>query len=495
MTRLVAGSATDVGLVRAVNQDHMLVAEPLFAVADGMGGHAAGEVASETALDALLGAIGAEPPEGGWTAAELGDAVRAANRAVWEEAQANPDFRGMGTTLTALALIRDGGVDRLAVANVGDSRTYRLRGEQFQQLTIDHSLVAELVAEGQIRPDEAETHPQRHVLTRALGVYPEVEVDVLLTDLQLGDRFVLCSDGLSREVSDAQIASVLRRLADATDAARELVAMAKLHGGSDNVTVVVVDVAEGDRPGGDIAAGAALQTGDGDAARTGGPDGADGGAGAGEPGGRAQPATVTIPTAAGGAPDDTLAVDLAGVRALLDEHPAPTDPAAAPAAPPAGNGTSDEEAPPKQRRLRQPRRVQRVAVGPRNRIVTVRVVVWFVALLAVLGAAYGGADWYEHAGYYVGLQSGRITIYHGRVGGLLWWRPSVVEVTGLRTSDVLSVNLNALHAGVQESSLPAARAYVRNLHRGAVTAGLGSGSAGSSAPAGALAAGPGRGLL
>lgn len=495
MTRLVAGSATDVGLVRAVNQDHMLVAEPLFAVADGMGGHAAGEVASETALDALLGAIGAEPPEGGWTAAELGDAVRAANRAVWEEAQANPDFRGMGTTLTALALIRDGGVDRLAVANVGDSRTYRLRGEQFQQLTIDHSLVAELVAEGQIRPDEAETHPQRHVLTRALGVYPEVEVDVLLTDLQLGDRFVLCSDGLSREVSDAQIASVLRRLADATDAARELVAMAKLHGGSDNVTVVVVDVAEGDRPGGDIAAGAALPTGDGDAARMGGPDGADGGAGAGEPGGRAQPATVTIPTAAGGAPDDTLAVDLAGVRALLDEHPAPTDPAAAPAAPPAGNGTSDEEAPPKQRRLRQPRRVQRVAVGPRNRIVTVRVVVWFVALLAVLGAAYGGADWYEHAGYYVGLQSGRITIYHGRVGGLLWWRPSVVEVTGLRTSDVLSVNLNALHAGVQESSLPAARAYVRNLHRGAVTAGLGSGSAGSSAPAGALAAGPGRGLL
>ena len=191
MTRLVAGSATDIGLVRTMNQDHMLVAEPLFAVADGMGGHAAGEIASETALDALLGAIGADPPEGGWTATGIADAVRAANRAVWDEAQANPDFRGMGTTLTALALVRDGDTERLAIANVGDSRAYRLRDGHLEQLTVDHNLVSELVAEGQLRPDEAETHPQRHVLTRALGVYPDVEVDVLLTDPGAGDRFLL----------------------------------------------------------------------------------------------------------------------------------------------------------------------------------------------------------------------------------------------------------------------------------------------------------------
>lgn len=463
MTRLVAGSATDVGLVRSINQDHLLVADPLFAVADGMGGHAAGEVASETALDALLGAVGAEPPSGHWTAAEIAEAVRTANQAVWEEAQANSDYRGMGTTLTALALVRDGDADRLAVANVGDSRTYRLRGDQLQQLTVDHSLVAELIAEGQIRPEEAETHPQRHVLTRALGVYPDVEVDVLVTDLRAGDRFVLCSDGLSREVSDAQIASVLRRLADATDAARELVATAKLHGGSDNITVVVVDVGDADRPGGDdpTGAGTVASPADGPAADAGGTDAGG------------TPADVTVTTVAAaatreGAPDDTLAVDLGSVQTLLDGDREP-DPTPAPSPPP-----SDPEP---TRRGR--RRAARAGSGPRNRIVTFRVVLWFVALLAVFGAAYGGADWYEHATYYVGLQGKRIAIYHGRPGGLLWWQPSVVEVTTLRSSNVEHVYRSALRSGVEEPSLPAARTYVRRIHHQAVSAGLG----GSSAPA------------
>lgn len=449
MTRLLAGSATDVGLVRRMNQDHMLVAEPLFAVADGMGGHAAGEVASETALDALLGAVGAEPSEGGWTANGIAEAVRAANRAVWDEAQANPDFRGMGTTLTALALIRDGGTERLAVANVGDSRTYRLREGHLEQLTVDHNLVSELVAEGQIRPDEAETHPQRHVLTRVLGVYPDVEVDVLLTDPAIGDRFLLCSDGLPREVPDPQIESVLRRLASPVDAARELVAAARLHGGSDNVTVVVVDVAD-----------------DSDGRETPEDPGAPGAGG------------VPAPTEArvGGTPSPADGSD----------HVAPSpEPICAPGSPAeAGTATTGPPAPTSRReRLR----AERAAMGPRNRIVTFRVALWLVALLAVLAAAYGGSYWYEHSSYYVGLRGEQVAIYHGRPGGLLWWKPQTTEVTTLQTGDVEKVYLADLRSGVVEPSLSASRAYVRNLRRQGRNAGLGS-TTGAGAPSGAAVA-------
>jgi serine/threonine protein phosphatase PrpC len=245
VTRLRAGAATDVGLVRANNQDQLLVDDPVFAVADGMGGHAAGEVASRTAVDALQIAFHDDDGSDGTGPEAVAEAVRAANRAVWEQAQAHAELRGMGTTLTAIALVpftpahgAAPGRDGLAVANVGDSRTYRLRHGQLEQLTVDHSYVAELVAEGRIDAAEAEFHPQRHVLTRALGVAPDVDVDLMTVDAEPDDRYLLCSDGLSREVTDAQIASVLRRLVDPGDAARELVAEAKRRGGNDNITVV-----------------------------------------------------------------------------------------------------------------------------------------------------------------------------------------------------------------------------------------------------------------
>ncbi|MDA8282360.1 MAG: Stp1/IreP family PP2C-type Ser/Thr phosphatase, partial [Actinomycetota bacterium] len=313
MTTLAAGSATDVGLVRAVNQDHLLVASPLFAVADGMGGHAAGEVASETALEALRRAIAAELGDGRLTASGMADAVHGANRAVWDEAQADPHLHGMGTTLTAVAVVEDEGRERLAVANVGDSRTYRLREGRLEQLTVDHSLVAELVAEGQIRPDEAESHPQRHVLTRALGVYPDVEVDVLTAELQPADRLLLCSDGLSRELTDEQIASLLRRFADPTEAARELVANAKRNGGNDNITAVVVDVLAGAAPtDADASSGGANSAVGVESIATPVPVGAGG--------------ASRVVTPAGAAADDTQAVDLAAVRAAVDTPPTDTPP-------------------------------------------------------------------------------------------------------------------------------------------------------------------------
>ncbi len=237
MTALRAGAATDVGMVRATNQDNLLVATPLFAVADGMGGHAAGEVASEVAVHALEDAydgMGEGSSDG------LGEATRAANRAVWDRAQADPDLRGMGTTLVALAFVDDD--ERLAIANVGDSRAYRWREGHLEQLTTDHNLVQELVDEGLVTEEEAPFHPQRNVVTRALGVDPDVDVDMIEAVPRLGDRFLLCSDGLGLEVEEDEVAAVLGQVADPGEAAHHLVREARDNGGKDNITVVVVDV-------------------------------------------------------------------------------------------------------------------------------------------------------------------------------------------------------------------------------------------------------------
>jgi PPM family protein phosphatase len=243
MIDLRAGSATDVGLVRTNNQDDLLLASPLFAVADGMGGAAAGEVASATALRALADEFAQVTRRAGVvpSADHLVQAAQAANRAVWEQAEANPAMRGMGTTLVALALV-DGG--RLAIVNIGDSRLYAMHHDELSQITDDHNLVAELVAQGRLSKEEAEFHPRRNIMTRALGVEPDVPVDLFMLDPEPGDRYLLCSDGLPREVKDEQIASVLRRLADPVQAAQELVDEAIRRGGNDNITVVVVDVVD-----------------------------------------------------------------------------------------------------------------------------------------------------------------------------------------------------------------------------------------------------------
>jgi protein phosphatase len=495
VTTLAAGSATDVGLVRAVNQDHLLVASPLFAVADGMGGHAAGEVASETALEALRRAIAAELGDGRLTASGMADAVHGANRAVWDEAQADPHLHGMGTTLTAVAVVEDEGRERLAVANVGDSRTYRLREGRLEQLTVDHSLVAELVAEGQIRPDEAESHPQRHVLTRALGVYPDVEVDVLTAELQPADRLLLCSDGLSRELTDEQIASLLRRFADPTEAARELVANAKRNGGNDNITAVVVDVLAGAVPTGAAPAptGAAPAPTDADAS-SGGANSAVGVESIATPVPVGAGGASRVVTPAGAAADDTQAVDLAAVRAAVDTPPTDTPPTDTPPTDTPPTDAGQVEAPAGEAGRRARRHSKRPDLGPRNRVVTPRVVLFFLLVVALLGLAYGGTAWYARSSYFVGVHRGRLTIYQGRPGGVLWWNPTITEVTGVTNGQVESLYLPGLRKGVQESSLGAARAYVANLRRRALDAGIGASS--SSVPSGAPARGGlGEGLL
>lgn len=236
MIELRAGSATDVGLVRSNNQDRLLMADPLYAVADGMGGAAAGEVASATAVNTLRDVF---EPISTPAADDLVRSAEAANRAVWDLAEANPEMRGMGTTLVALALVQE---SHLAIINIGDSRVYALHQGELRQVTEDHNLVAELVAQGRLSEEEAEFHPRRNIMTRALGVDPDVPVDLFLEEAATGDRYLLCSDGLPREVKDDHIASILRRLRDPREAAKELVDEAKRRGGSDNITVVVVDV-------------------------------------------------------------------------------------------------------------------------------------------------------------------------------------------------------------------------------------------------------------
>lgn len=230
------GSRTDVGLVRDHNEDSLAVSPPLFAVADGMGGHAAGEVASEIAIQTLI-EFAPDAPDGD----ELARAVVEANRAIIRAAQEGRGRFGMGTTMTAALLSGC----RLIVAQVGDSRAYLLHQGALQRITRDHSLMADLIESGSITEEDAKTHPQRSVITRALGSDPNTLPDIYEMNVAAGDRILLCSDGLSGMVDDALLESTLARIADPQKCANALVDEALAAGGYDNVTAVVVDVEGG----------------------------------------------------------------------------------------------------------------------------------------------------------------------------------------------------------------------------------------------------------
>lgn len=420
MVALRAGSATDVGRVRSNNQDSFLLADPLYAVADGMGGAAAGEVASALAVEALGNGFARSGPP---TAESLVSAARAANRAVWDEAEANPEMRGMGTTLVAVALVdataddADEGDDgnagtagtgpadqQLAIINVGDSRLYVLHRDQLRQITYDHNLVAEMVAEGRITPAEAEVHPRRNIMTRALGVEPEVPVDLFVEAARPGDRYLLCSDGLPREISDDLIASYLRRYADPREAARELVEEAKRRGGNDNITVVVVDVVDDSAP---PPAPEAL----------------------------AAPSPADLTTALPASPVSPAEIDRTTAVAVVDAFPPPR--------------TGSPTRPGLVRRTRS--------------ALTVRVVMFVLLLAIIVVAAGAGIVWYARATYYVGLDGDQVVVYQGRPGGVLGLDPTLREYTHVTTAQVLSSALPALRSGQEVSSLAAANSYVANL--------------------------------
>jgi len=240
--KIVWGAATHVGMLRQSNEDAFAAQADMFVVADGMGGHNAGEVASALAVKGMRDAAA-----GGFASAEsVVAAINAANAAIHLASGGPSDQRGMGTTLTAVVPLEATASEpqRMVVANVGDSRVYLWRGGELKQVSADHSYVQELLSEGFISAAEARVHPRRNIVTRALGIEGDVSADSWTLPMLVGDRYVLCSDGLVDEVDDEQIASILRASSDAQLAADTLVAAANANGGRDNVTVVVVDVAD-----------------------------------------------------------------------------------------------------------------------------------------------------------------------------------------------------------------------------------------------------------
>jgi PPM family protein phosphatase len=221
---------SDVGRQREANEDNLVLAAPLFAVADGMGGARAGEVASRMAAEAFGGR-----PEAGTAEQQLEAIAKRANRQIFDLAQRDDAHRGMGTTLTA-AMVEGGAV---SFGHVGDSRAYRLRDGRLEQLTQDHSLVAELERSGRLSPEAAEHHPQRSIITRALGPEPDVEVDTHTHPARAGDVYLLCSDGLTGMISDDEVQALLAGAGSLEDAADALVRAANQRGGKDNITVVL----------------------------------------------------------------------------------------------------------------------------------------------------------------------------------------------------------------------------------------------------------------
>ncbi|MEJ7562851.1 MAG: Stp1/IreP family PP2C-type Ser/Thr phosphatase [Ilumatobacteraceae bacterium] len=242
MAELNWGAVTNEGMIRTQNEDSLLVREGLFVVADGMGGHQAGEVASALAVSRM--ATNLEGTPGRLDA--LIASIRDANADIFDAAATDASQQGMGTTVTAVVVIATpSGDEALGLANVGDSRTYLFRHERLRRISIDHNYVQELIDAGHITPDEARNHPRRNIITRALGIEPSVRVDAWTMPLVRGDRFLLCSDGLVDEVTDDDIADVLATHTDPQRAAERLVEMANDAGGRDNITVVVVDVLDG----------------------------------------------------------------------------------------------------------------------------------------------------------------------------------------------------------------------------------------------------------
>jgi PPM family protein phosphatase len=227
---------TDTGRQRRSNEDAFYAHSPLFAVADGMGGARAGEVAARLMVEVLEGGL----PDGGSDEGRLADRVREANSRIYELAQRDPERAGMGTTVTT-AYVGDRAV---AVAHVGDSRAYRLRDGHLEQITRDHSLVEELKRRGKLTEEEAEEHPQKSVITRALGPESRVEVDTVSVPAQAGDVFLLCSDGLTGMVPEERMAEILEGADDLEQAGRALIAEANERGGRDNITVVLFGLEE-----------------------------------------------------------------------------------------------------------------------------------------------------------------------------------------------------------------------------------------------------------
>ena len=429
MSRLKTAAATHTGYLRTTNQDLALATSDLAAVADGMGGHVGGEVAARIAVEHLLEAYRRDRTTEGLLAA-----VRDANEAVYHRSKSDPNLRGMGTTLTATAVVGEApdGRVRVALVNVGDSRGYLLdRTERrVHKLTEDHSVVEEMVRSGELTVAEAAVHPHKHILTRALGIEFEIEADCWELDLDPASRLLLCSDGLTNELDEQEIAQVLLENDDLEAAASELVRLALQRGGIDNVTVVVLEVIAGDTPG-------------------------------------LSDEVVLLPEAMGGTPEPAVAGESAAVTEAVALTPlgasSTSGTESVRAVPAAPQAATEAQRPAYTRPMVLVRQKKKSRKAPRDRIFTMRVALFVLVLVAVFGGACGVVLWFDKASFFVGLDRGYVAIFQGRPGGMLWLQPSVVERTTLKPSELLASNVVYLRQGMEESSYQAARDLVRNL--------------------------------
>jgi len=237
--RLSSAAGTHVGLIRPQNEDSYLCEHPLYAVADGLGGHAAGEVASALVVERLTELTFGDDVSSDAAQQELAEAVRDANRRIHRSAAEDPQHAGMGTTVTAAVAVGA----TLCFAHVGDSRGYLLRGGELSQITEDHTPVQRAVRAGVISAEEAQHHPSRHVLAQAVGLDVDVEVDTPRVDLEAGDRVVLCTDGMTDPIPDTDIPGIIGGTDGPEAVVDALITAALQRGGPDNVTIVVIDAA------------------------------------------------------------------------------------------------------------------------------------------------------------------------------------------------------------------------------------------------------------
>jgi protein phosphatase len=360
-------SRTHTGHQRATNEDAHLERAPVFVVADGMGGAQAGEVASQLAISHFAEGL----PDGGGDGPEerLMAAVRDANTEIHALSEADARRAGMGTTLTAAYV----GPGEVSFAHVGDSRAYRLHGGELERITEDHSLVEELLRQGRLTEEEAEEHPQRSIITRALGPEPEVEVDIFTVPAADGDVFLICSDGLTSMVGEATVAEIMRAAPDIATAADQLVAAALEAGGRDNVTVVLFRLEEVGGVDAPTEALPALAEEDGGE----------------EPAGEHDEAPTAVDAPA---PDPVAPAAVA--PALAQEPAAPRSPILA----------RSRRRAPRMPRARAPRRQRRL----RRRLIAGLVVLVVLAVIAIGGVLAGEAV------YFVGTDAnGQVTVYNG----------------------------------------------------------------------------------
>ncbi len=418
-------SATHVGTVRSVNQDAVYESNDLCAVADGMGGAAAGEVASTLALETLTSHFAI----GGLSSNSLERAVIAANAAVYSASLTDVSLAGMGTTVTAIAPVATDEGDRAAVVNVGDSRCYLLSDGELIQLTYDHSVASDLVRHGQLSAADAAQHPQRHMLTRALGVADSVEVDLVEFPTVAGDRLLICSDGLTNEVTHDDIAAILFDERDPTDAAHALVDAAIAAGGHDNISVVIVDVLVGDVG----------------------------------PTERALSYYDTSPFQEGlghSSDDLTGAVAAFSAAAVLEARDVGAS---------AGHVEDDDEDMAHHALHEAAMAASTTYSNPveasirRPRPFTLRTVLFFALVAALTYGGYRFVGWFASTQYFVSVNGSTITILQGQPGGTLWIKPLVVETTTSTTGQILPSRLADLQHGVPQPSVQAAHRFISNL--------------------------------